>query len=103
MHTYIHTYIHTQYEEYAESVTDWHIGLKGWSASEALTLLQSRSRRARLAAKNGDLNALKRVPIDLRTVRDNRKRTLLHVAAMHDQLEVCVHVCMRVSIIDNRT
>jgi len=80
------------YEDYAAAVNDWHVELKGWSSSEALTLLQKRQREARLAAKEGDMTALRRLPVDLITVRDNHKRSLLHVAAMYNQLEVAEHL-----------
>ena len=31
---------------------------------------------------------MKRVPLNLDSIKDNRKRTLLHVAAMNDQIKV---------------
>jgi len=76
------------YEDYAGSVADWHLSLQGWSSAEALMLLQKRRREARLAAKEGDLTKLTRIGLKLESVRDNHKRTLLHVAAKFGQTEV---------------
>jgi hypothetical protein len=76
------------YEDYAGSVADWHLSLQGWSSAEALMLLQKRRREARLAAKDGDLTKLTRIGLKLDSVRDNHKRTLLHVAAKFGQTEV---------------
>mmetsp|Transcript_18116 Transcript_18116/g.35372 ORF Transcript_18116/g.35372 Transcript_18116/m.35372 type:complete len:544 (+) Transcript_18116:142-1773(+) len=80
------------YEDYASAVSDWHIKLQGWNASEALMLLQKRRREARLAAKNGDLKQLTRIGINLGGVRDHMHRTLLHVAALCNQVEVVRHL-----------
>uniref|UniRef100_A0A6U2HGA8 Limiting CO2-inducible protein B/C beta carbonyic anhydrase domain-containing protein n=1 Tax=Hemiselmis andersenii TaxID=464988 RepID=A0A6U2HGA8_HEMAN len=80
------------YEEYATAVNEWHVNLQGWNASEALMLLQKRRREARLAAKTGDVEKLKRVPISLGGIRDHSHRTLLHVAAIYNQLEVAKHL-----------
>ena len=54
--------------------------------------LQNRRREARLAAKCGDLATLKSIKIDLASVLDNQKRSLLHVAAIHGQKEVAEYL-----------
>ena len=38
-------------EEYFAHVSDWHIKMEGWSASEALMLMQKRRREARCALR----------------------------------------------------
>ena len=38
-------------EDYFASVSDWHIKMQGWSASEALMLMQKRRREARCALR----------------------------------------------------
>lgn len=79
-------------EEYFSAVSDWHTQLQGWSASEALMLLQKRRREARLAAKTGDISKLTRIGISLDGVRDNHQRTLLHVAAKYNAIDVAKHL-----------
>jgi hypothetical protein len=84
------------YEEYADCVA------KGWRSlakvnpnsdeffrGEELMTLQNKERACRLAAARGDLTMLADIKdLPLNKVRDHTKRTLLHVAAIHGQVEV---------------
>eukprot|EP00960_Hanusia_phi_P012093 352302-Hanusia_phi.AAC.1 len=78
------------YEEYATSVADWTIN--DWVEVESLALLQTKEREARLAVKRGDLEALQEIDLSPSKIRDNSRRSLLHVAAMHGKIEIAEYL-----------
>jgi len=78
------------YEQYAESVAEWHIdGTGEFVAAEALAALQLKERTCRMAARQGDMATLQEVEgIALNEVHDHHMKTLLHVAAIEGQAAV---------------
>jgi len=62
--------------------------LHEWTKNDALALLQFQEREARISAQQGDMIKLTSAEFPLSSVRDNRKRTLLHIAAMYAQPKV---------------
>ena len=77
------------YEEYAASVASGsETAAQAWDLSSALANLQLQRRKARLAAMTGDVAALHCAGINLASVADHHRRSLLHIAAGHGQLEV---------------
>jgi len=84
------------YEAYAASVASSNAGSKlastseiqAWCLNTALANLQLQRRKIRLAAVTGNVEELKRAGINLASVTDNQRRSLLHIAALNGQLEV---------------
>ena len=77
------------YEEYAASVaSSSEATAQAWDLSSALANLQLQRRKARLAAMTGDVAALHCAGINLASVADHHRRSLLHIAAAHGQLDV---------------
>lgn len=78
------------YEQYAESVAEWHgDGTDEFVAAEALAALQLKERTCRIAARKGDLATLEEVQgIKLNAVHDHHMKTLLHVAAIEGKAAV---------------
>eukprot|EP00960_Hanusia_phi_P012094 352303-Hanusia_phi.AAC.1 len=74
------------YEEYATSVADW--TKNDLAEMSALALMQKKEREARLAVKRGDLKRLKKFDLSISKIRDNSRRSLLHVAAMHGKVQI---------------
>mmetsp|Transcript_17022 Transcript_17022/g.46659 ORF Transcript_17022/g.46659 Transcript_17022/m.46659 type:complete len:116 (-) Transcript_17022:1190-1537(-) len=84
------------YEAYAASVAASNVGskmpssseLQAWCLNTALANLQLQRRKIRLAAVTGNVVELKRAGMNLASVTDNQRRSLLHIAALNGQLEV---------------
>jgi hypothetical protein len=77
------------YEEYAANVAaTMSSESQGWDLSSALANLQLQRRKIRLAAMTGNLAELRCAGINLESVVDHHRRSLLHIAAAHGQLEV---------------
>mmetsp|Transcript_17018 Transcript_17018/g.46640 ORF Transcript_17018/g.46640 Transcript_17018/m.46640 type:complete len:297 (-) Transcript_17018:409-1299(-) len=84
------------YEAYAASVASSNAGSKlastseiqAWCLNTALANLQLQRRKIRLAAVTGNVAELKRAGMNLASVTDNQRRSLLHIAALNGQLEV---------------
>jgi hypothetical protein len=90
------------YEEYAESVAEWHgDGTGEFVAAEALAALQLKERTCRMAARQGDLATLEEVQgIALNDVRDHHMKTLLHVAAIEGQAAVAEMLTSKYATVD---